>query len=94
MSLLPMDIVNYILSFDSRFVIERGVAVYKPFKVRYQHIIELLQNKTYLRHIWWSDRYVAYFGHKSLALYVWLDRYDTVYYDLRHLDLSWCLYSN
>ena len=93
MGLLPMDIVNYILSFDSRFVIERGVAVYKPFKVRYQHIIELLQNKTYLRRVW-SDRYVAYFGHKSLTLYVWLDRYDTVYYDLRHTDLSWCLYSN
>jgi len=88
-----MDIVNYILSFDSRFVIERGVAVYKPFKVRYQHIIELLQNKTYLRRVW-KDRYVAYFGHKSLTLYVWLDRYDTVYYVLCHPDLSLCLYSN
>jgi len=88
-----MDIVNYILSFDSRFVIERGIAVYKPFKVRYQYIIELLQNKTYLRRVW-TDMYVAAFEHKSLALYVWLDRYDTVYYDLRHPDLSLCLYSN
>ena len=93
MGLLPMDIVNYILSFDSRFVIERGVAVYKPFKVRYQHIIELLQNKTYLRRVW-TDIYVANFKHKTLTLYVWLDRYDTVYYDLRYPDLSLCLYSN
>lgn len=85
-----MDIVNYILSFDSRVVIERGVAVYKPFKVRYQHIIELLQNKIYLRHVC-LDRYVAGFEHKTL--YVWLDDNYTAHYSLHHPYANLWLYS-
>ena len=72
LSKIHIDIVNYILLFDSRFVIVNGVAVYIPFKDRHRHIIELLQNKPYLKHHKYSDKYIAVFEDKNYMYILWI----------------------
>jgi hypothetical protein len=58
----PMDIVNYILSYDSRFKIVQGVAIYVPFTKRHQHIIELLKNKKKLNLVYSTSRFNRHYA--------------------------------
>jgi hypothetical protein len=89
---IPMDIVNHILSYDSRFKIVQGVAIYVPFTKRHQHIIELLKNKKYLKHVC-LDRYIVHFSDKKLYVSVNdVDRPSS--YSLHNLYEMLYLYSN
>ena len=94
----PIDIVNYILSYDSRFTIMRGVAVVIPFTKRYQHIIELLQNKPKPNLVKKTDSnfgYLVFFDdkYKKLFVNVFNDSRPTSYF-LCHRYHMLHLYSN